>query len=131
MTQRKPVFFKTPFKTTLKQGYQVLMVASLLFSSVLTQSSYGASVQKNDPKRPTAKVAAELNITQAQFIACFNHVDPTPGGMNPESSTRVHSNKKVLLTCLKAANPEISNHGLDTVMDKYRPGGREAQVPRS
>lgn len=90
-----------------------------------------ANMHKNDPKRPVEKVAAELNITRAQFVACFKNVNPTPGGHNPESSTRVHTNKKVLLSCLKLANPAITNTWLDSVMDKYRPGGHQAQVPRS
>jgi hypothetical protein len=35
----------------------------------------------------------------------------------------------VLLSCLQKVNPTITNDSLDTVMDRYRPGGREAQMP--
>lgn len=86
-------------------------------------------ILKNDPKRPTKEIAQDLGVTQDQFIECFSHVNPTPGGERPESGERVHANKKVLLECLQKANPDITNESLDTVMDKYRPGGRAAQVP--
>lgn len=32
-------------------------------------------------------------------------------------------NKSILLPCLHAADPEITNDMLDAVMDKYRPEG--------
>ncbi|RTR15696.1 hypothetical protein EJ903_22690 [Azospirillum griseum] len=83
---------------------------------------------KNDPKRPTALVARDLGVSQEQFIACFANVNPSPQGTRP-TSERVHANKAVLLSCLQRANPTITNDGLDTVMDRYRPGGREAQMP--
>lgn len=84
----------------------------------------------NDPKRPVAAIARDLNVTQEQFVACFENVRPTPGGARPESQARVQANKQVLLPCLQRANPAITNDKLDAVMDRYRPGGREAQVPR-
>ncbi|MCL1125691.1 hypothetical protein [Shewanella surugensis] len=59
----------------------------------------------------------------------LNNVNPTPGGARPQSSESVHTNKKVLLTCLQKTNPEITNDSLDRVMDHYRPGGKEAQKP--
>ncbi|MBI1214602.1 MAG: hypothetical protein GC185_02140 [Alphaproteobacteria bacterium] len=85
---------------------------------------------KNDPKRPVAAIAHDLGVTPGQFVACFDMVNPTPGGNRPESETRVKSNKAALLPCLQKANPDITNEKLDEVMDRYRPGGHEAQVPR-
>ena len=84
----------------------------------------------NDPKRPVAEISRDLNVTPEQFAACFSNVRPTPGGERPESAARVQANKQVLLPCLRKANPAITNEKLDAVMDRYRPGGREAQVPR-
>lgn len=75
----------------------------------------------NDPNRPTAKIAADLGVTQAQFIACFEPVRPEPG-KNP-SGARQRANKALLLPCLQRANPSITNDRLDRVMDSYRPEG--------
>ena len=86
-------------------------------------------ILKNDPKRPVKEISRDLGVTADQFVECFSHVNPTPGGERPESTMRVHGNKKVLLSCLQKANPAITNDSLDTVMDRYRPGGRAAQVP--
>jgi len=136
--QHKERHMSPRFHTVIKQikinirlYFQSTFTTCLLISALAMQTANAASMHQNDPKRPTAKIAAELNINQAQFVACFNHVNPTPGGLNPESSRRVHANKKVLLNCLRTANPAITNLWLDSVMDKYRPGGREAQVPRN
>lgn len=88
-------------------------------------------ILKNDPKRPVGKISKDLGVSKEQFVECFSHVNPTPGGERPESAQRVHANKSVLLSCLQKANPSITNEFLDEVMDRYRPGGRMAQVPLS
>src|SRR5689334_2032700 len=75
----------------------------------------------NEPKRPVAAVARDLNITAEQFVECFRNVHPAPQGERP-SGERVHANKQVLLGCLQKANPDITNEKLDMVMDRYRPG---------
>jgi len=85
-------------------------------------------ILKNDPKHPTALVARDLGVSQEQFIACFSNVNPSPQGAG-QTSERVHANKAVLLSCLQRTNPASSNDGLDTVMGRYRPGGREVQLP--
>lgn len=82
----------------------------------------------NDPKRPVDKISKDLNISAEQFVACFNNVKPAAQGSRP-TSEKVHANKAVLLPCLQKANPKISNEMLDAVMDKYRPGGHQAQEP--
>jgi len=87
-----------------------------------------SQVLRNDPKRPVGAIAKDLGVTTDQFVACFNRVNPTPGGGRP-TSERAHANKSALLPCLQAANPTITNDRLDEVMDRYRPGGREAQRP--
>ncbi|MCL9780015.1 hypothetical protein M9194_01045 [Vibrio sp. S4M6] len=107
-------------------------VLSLLVCSLLsTYALADAPILKNDPKRPVKQISHDLGVTEQQFVDCFRHVNPTPGGHRPESSARVLENKKVLLSCLKQANPSITNDSLDKVMDKYRPGGRKAQQPLS
>jgi hypothetical protein len=83
---------------------------------------------RDDPKRPVDKISSDLGISAEQFRQCFANVAPAPAGQRPESE-RTHANKAVLLSCLQKANPAITNDSLDTVMDRYRPGGREAQMP--
>ncbi|MEP3049686.1 MAG: hypothetical protein ABJL55_17680 [Roseibium sp.] len=75
----------------------------------------------NDPNRPTDKIATDLGIEEAVFIACFKPVNPEPGKFPTAAQQR--ANKALLLPCLQAANPAITNRKLDTVMDKYRPEG--------
>lgn len=104
-------------------------IAIFLGCIVMDAALASPTVLKNDPNRPTEAISQDLGVTQAQFIACFNNVNPTPGGNRPESAERVHANKSVLLPCLQKANPSITNDSLDEVMDRYRPGGRAAQEP--
>ncbi len=81
---------------------------------------------KNDPKRPVDKISHDLKVKPDQFAACFSKVTPAREGSRPTPEQK-RANKAVLLSCLKKANPEITNEKLDAVMDKYRPGGHEAQ----
>jgi hypothetical protein len=71
--------------------------------------------------RPTDLIAADLNVEEATFIACFKDVEPARD-KNP-SGERQRMNKAILLPCLQAENPEITNRMLDEVMDRYRPEG--------
>jgi len=80
-----------------------------------------------DPKRPTKEIGSGLGISQKEFVECFKNVRPAQGS-NPNNA-KVHANKKVLLSCLQKSNSAITNEMLDEVMDKYRPGGHQAQVP--
>lgn len=101
----------------------------ILCVSLISTAYANPPILKNDPKRPVDKISHDLGVTKAQFIECFSHVNPTPGGNRPESTQRVHANKSVLLPCLQKANPNITNDRLDAVMDRYRPGGWKAQEP--
>jgi len=83
---------------------------------------------RDDPKRPVMEISRDLDIQPDQFRACFANVSPAPAGQRPEFE-RTHANKAVLLACLQKANPKITSDTLDSVMDRYRPGGREAQMP--
>ncbi len=84
---------------------------------------------RNDPRRTMDAISRDLGIKQEEFVACFESVHPAKQGERP-TTDRVHSNKAVLLGCLQKADGSISNEKLDEVMDRYRPGGREAQVLR-
>lgn len=110
----------------MRNRISYILLGCCLAGSVLADPP----VMKNDPHRPVKEIARDLGVTPDQFVACFNNVNPTPGGERPESAARVHANKSVLLPCLQAANPAITNDMLDTVMDRYRPGGKAAQEPR-
>lgn len=80
-----------------------------------------AALADRDPNRPTDKIAADLNVTEAVFLACFDPVDPAAN--KAPSGARQHMNKAKLLPCLQRANPSITNARLDAVMDRYRPEG--------
>ena len=90
-----------------------LAASTLIATSVLAD---------DDPNRPTAAIAADLGITQAQFKKCFGPVRPEKD--KKPSGAKQRMNKAILLPCLQAANPSISNRMLDAVMDRYRPEGR-------
>jgi len=107
-----------------------ILLAAMAIPAFAPQPPPPPPMLTNDPKRPVGAIARDLDITPEQFVACFENVRPTPGGARPESQARVQNNKQVLLPCLQRANPAITNDKLDAVMDHYRPGGREAQVPR-
>jgi len=113
-----------------RSKYQKIIqfAALLLFSNqALSQAFSNPPLLRNDPKRPSKEISQALGITQNQFIECFSNVSPAQGS-NP-TTKRVHSNKKILLSCLQKANPDISNEKLDEVMDAQRPGGHKAQEP--
>lgn len=98
------------------------LIAPICVMAVLAGSfSAQAAKLRNDPNRPTAKVSAELGVTQDQFIACFWDVNPEENGKPSGEKQRV--NKAILLPCLQEANPSITNDLLDSVMDKNRPEG--------
>ena len=92
------------------------------------QALTDSGLLRNDPNRPVGLIAAGLNITAAQFVLCFDKVSPAIKGSRPEG-TKVLKNKSLLLPCLQKFNPQITDSSLNTVMDKYRPGGHEAQTP--
>jgi hypothetical protein len=75
----------------------------------------------NDPNRPVEAVARELGVTPLQFATCFAGVTParTEAELNGELE---RNNKAILLPCLQAFNPGITNDRLDQVMNKYRAG---------
>ncbi|MDO9046386.1 MAG: hypothetical protein Q7U66_01460 [Methylobacter sp.] len=106
-------------------------IATSLLVAIMTLS--GSAVAANpaflpeDPKRPVDKIGHDLDIAPEQFTACFRNVSPAPQGTRP-TADRVHSNKAILLSCLQKANANITNDMLDEVMDRYRPGEREAQL---
>jgi hypothetical protein len=103
-----------------------LLLAVTLFG---TAHSFAAGeILRDDPKRPVEKIGKDLGLQPEQFRQCFSNVSPAPAGQRPESE-RTHANKAVLLGCLQKSNPAITNDSLDAVMDRYRPGGREAQMP--
>ena len=105
----------------------VLLISVVSVS--LSASVYADAVPlRNDPKRPVDKISRDLGVTQADFVRCFYNVQPAPKGSKPRRDN-VHANKAVLLPCLQKANPAITNEQLDSVMDRYRPGGHEAQEP--
>ncbi|WP_428671015.1 hypothetical protein [Roseibium sp.] len=91
-----------------------LILAAVLFAAT-------PALADNDPNRPTDRIAADLGIGEAVFIACFKPVNPEPSKY--PSGAQQRANKAILLPCLQQANPAITNDRLDAVMDKYRPEG--------
>ena len=81
---------------------------------------------RDDSRRPVDQISRDLGVTPDQFRTCFNNVTPAPQGSLPNPNQK-QANKQYLLSCLQKSNPDISNDSLDTVMDRYRPGGSTAQ----
>lgn len=103
-------------------------IAAGMIAAGVALASVAAEAQpmlRNDPNRPVEAISHDLGVTPAQFVACFNDVNPAPKGTKA-SGAREHANKAVLLPCLQRANPAITNDSLDVVMDRYRPEGRVA-----
>lgn len=92
---------------------KVLTLAALIALSATSTLAAG--------ERPTDLIAADLGIPEAVFVDCFSGVSPDRNHA-PSGATQ-RANKSILLPCLQAENPEITNDALDTVMDRYRPEG--------
>ena len=95
-----------------------------MFRTIVTMTLFLAAapaLADSDPNRRTDLISADLNIPEQVFKDCF--LDVQPDGDKAPSGDRQRMNKAVLLPCLRAANPEITNDLLDQVMDKYRPEG--------
>lgn len=97
-----------------------LLIPALVTLSLAAPAG-AQSFLRADPNRPTDRIAADLEIPEEVFVACFMDVNPDPDH-TPSGGTQ-QANKAVLLPCLQKANPDISNDRLDTVMDSYRPEG--------
>ncbi len=104
----------------------ILLVSAIICIS--TNAVAAPEMLTNDPRRPVESVSRDLGIKPEQFVACFQNVHPAQQGERP-TTERVHANKSVLLGCLQKADAGITNEKLDEVMDRYRPGGHEAQTP--
>jgi len=102
--------------------FKKLIAVAMVAGFLLAQEA----PMKNDPKRPVDKISRDLKVKPEQFVACFSKVTPAREGTRPTPEQK-RANKAALLSCLQKANPEITNEKLDAVMDKYRPGGHEAQ----
>lgn len=101
------------------------MKRALILASLVAVAAASAApaqqVNRADPNRPTDKIAADLNIPEQVFVACFWNVNPDSDHA-PSGATQ-RANKDILLPCLQAQNPDITNDLLDAVMDRYRPEG--------
>jgi hypothetical protein len=109
-----------PNRSTIKDDKMKLNHYVLFSTFVILVAVASPIMLQNDPKRPVASIAHDLDIEPDQFVTCFNDVQPAPQGSTP-TSAQVHSNKQHLLSCLQKFNPAIINEKLDAVMDKYRP----------
>ncbi|MDO6728165.1 MAG: hypothetical protein ACRBBO_02920 [Cognatishimia sp.] len=94
--------------------------AIILFGG-LSLATVATSETLQRGERPTDKIAADLNIPEQVFVTCFSDVQPARN--HAPSGERQRMNKAVLLPCLQAENPTITNDMLDSVMDRYRPEG--------
>lgn len=75
-------------------------------------------------QRPVELIGPELGISGEQFAKCFENVNPVMQGdsaPNVPSKDHERANKAILLPCLQALNPAITNELLDEVTAKYRP----------
>lgn len=100
---------------------RLMTYAAIIALGGLSLATVATSETLDRGKRPTDKIAADLNIPEEAFIACFKNVKPDRDH-NP-SGAKQRANKDILLPCLQAVSPEITNRLLDEVMDRYRPEG--------
>jgi hypothetical protein len=107
-----------------RKKYLLLIILACFSKSVFAEPV----LLTNDPKRPVNDISRDLGIEPQEFVDCFKDVKPAQGSR--PTTARVHANKAILLKCLQTANPNITNEMLDTVMDRYRPGGHKAQMPQ-
>ena len=122
----------TILEITTKLMHRTNLIWIMILSAVLltpTVASTAPAMLNDDPSRPVGQISRDLGIPASVFRACFSHVHPAALSDHP-TRERVHANKAVLLACLQQSNPRITNQSLDTVMDRYRPGGKEAQEPQ-
>lgn len=109
-----------PLSTQVLTYFTVAALGAACLATVATsQALHGSS--SGPGGRPTGLIAADLMVQETEFIACFEIV--TPAGNHAPSGAEQRRNKAVLLPCLQAANPEITNASLDAVMNRYRPEG--------
>ena len=93
-----------------------------VFTTLIVASIIGVVATQGQAKgRLWYLYSDDLGVTTAQFKGCFSAV--VPDADHRPTSARQQSNKAILLPCLQAANPEITNASLDAVMDRYRPEG--------
>ncbi len=98
---------------------RTLTSATIFFAIIGSAQADDTFTAKNDlNRRPVRQIAAELGVAPQQFADCFEQVEPARD-FKP-SKARERANKAKLLPCLQAANAEITNDHLDSVMDKYR-----------
>jgi len=100
---------------------KALTFAIVLVGTAASISTIAMSASRAPGERPTDLIAADLGIAEQTFITCFAGVSPDSG--HAPSGRTQRANKAVLLPCLQADNPDITNDALDTVMDRYRPEG--------
>lgn len=100
---------------------RLLPYAAIFLLGGLSLATVATSQTLERGNRPTDQIAADLNISEEVFVECFRNVHPARNH-NPDGAKQ-RANKAVLLPCLQAANPEITNRLLDDVMDRYRPEG--------
>jgi hypothetical protein len=104
------------WEKAMKRTIVILTLCDFAAAPLSAQALLGA-----DPGRPTDLIAADLNLPEAAFVACF--MDVNPAQSHAPSGARQHANKTVLLPCLQSANADITNDALDKVMERYRPEG--------
>jgi hypothetical protein len=100
---------------------RLLTYSAIMMLGGLSLATVATSETLERGNRPTDKIAADLNVHEEVFIACFSDVRPDRN--HAPSGAKQKANKAILLPCLQAENPEITNRLLDDVMDRYRPEG--------
>jgi len=110
---------------------RAILIQLFILMGIASTPKAGAAAPamlSDDPRRPVDQISRDLGIPASVFRACFSNVQPSTIDQHP-TRERVQANKAVLLACLQQRNPKITNESLDTVMDRYRPGGKQAQEP--
>ena len=100
---------------------RLLTYSAIFLMGGLSLATVATSETLERGQRPTDRIAADLNVPEEVFVACFSNVQPDRN--HTPSGAKQRANKAILLPCLQAENPDITNRMLDEVMDRYRPEG--------
>lgn len=104
----------------------------LLFALPLFALSAGMAFAQGGPKMPTAEIASDLGVSEAQLNSCFEANRPEPGerkappakpasgdaGQRPSEGQGMPPE---MLSCLQKANASLTAEKVESVMKEHRP----------
>jgi hypothetical protein len=106
----------------------------LLTALPLIALTAGMAFAQGAPKMPTAEIATDLGVTEAQLNSCFEANRPEPGERKAPPADAQSGQRPAegqpkgepgmppeMLSCLQKANPKLTAESVQTVMQAHRP----------